>query len=81
MKLEQRIELLHRSSRRLMETVELRNDYDVVFFLWREIRLHLRRTLQILWCIMWLTIKNNRKVIKIKMKKTVEKAKGLLRKI
>jgi len=52
MKLPERVELLHRSSERLMEALKLTRDRDWWAFMSREVWIHLKRTIELLWAVM-----------------------------
>jgi len=52
MELAERIELLHRSSERLVEALELTRDRDWWRFMRREVWLHLKRTLELVWAVL-----------------------------
>jgi len=49
--LKQKIELLHRSSERLMEALDLPRDRAWWGFMSREVWVHLKRTLELLWAV------------------------------
>ncbi len=51
MKLEKSIELLHRSSQRMLDSLSLTRDAHWWTFLRREIWIHFKRTLQVWWAI------------------------------
>ena len=52
MKLEQTIELIHRSSSRMMELLKLPRDKTWWRYLRSETRLHLKRTLELVWLVL-----------------------------
>lgn len=52
MKLPERVELLHRSSERLMEALKLTRDLYYWAFMRREVWIHLKRTIELLWAVM-----------------------------
>jgi len=51
MKIPQIIELLHRSSQRMMDLLDTDRDAAFWLFLRREIRLHFWRTVQLWWMV------------------------------
>ena len=53
MRLEERIELLHRSASRLMDSLPLTRDEAWWLFMRREIWVHLKRTVEAWWAIIW----------------------------
>ncbi len=53
MKLPQAIELLHRSSERMMSAIRESHDEPFWFFMREEIWLHFKRTIQAWWAIIW----------------------------
>ena len=53
MNLAERIELLHRSSERLMEAVKLPRDDKFWWFMRRELWVHLKRSFEALWHALW----------------------------
>ena len=61
MKLEQRIELIHRSSQRMMDALELPRDEKFWWFLRREVWLHLKRSWELWWMLIWKRIRKGLK--------------------
>lgn len=51
MNLERRIELLHNSSNRMMEVVKIKDASAWLSFMKRELKIHLKRTLEIMWAV------------------------------
>lgn len=52
MQLTERIKLLHRSSERMMDALKLERDEPFWFFMRREIWIHLKRTLELVWAVL-----------------------------
>ncbi len=53
MKLAERIELLHRSNERMLEALKLPRDQNFWAFMRRELWIHLKRTLETWWLVLW----------------------------
>jgi hypothetical protein len=51
MKLEQMVELMHRSSQRLIEALEVPRDRAWLLFMRRESLLHLRQSIKLWWAV------------------------------
>lgn len=53
MKLEKKVELLLFSSQRMLEALKLPRDKHFWWFMHRELWIHLKRTVEAWWCVLW----------------------------
>ncbi len=52
MKLEKKVELLHRSSQRMLEALKLTKDEHFWWFMRQELWIHFKRTVEIWWMVL-----------------------------
>ena len=53
MKLGKKVELLHRSSQRMLEALKLPRDEHFWWFMRQELWIHLKRTVEAWWYVLW----------------------------